>query len=123
MDKDELYSQEIHHQLILTLFFGAMCALIFYNLFIFYFTKDRAYLYYVLYMFFTVLNHLSYTAMTLQILPAGGIIAEYEAYFAIYYISIIIAICSPFDIIVIFNINNSSTQIFLRANGRDYSSF
>ncbi|RLA84352.1 MAG: histidine kinase [Epsilonproteobacteria bacterium] len=43
----EFYKKENNHQNILSLFFGAMLILIFYNLFIYFFTKDISYLYYV----------------------------------------------------------------------------
>lgn len=43
---DSYYSFEMHNQRILFLFFGAMAALLLYNLFLFSFTKDRAYFYY-----------------------------------------------------------------------------
>ena len=43
------YKKEMNHQLILTLFFGAMFILAIYNLFIFFFIRDISYLYYVLY--------------------------------------------------------------------------
>ncbi len=50
-DHNTFYEKEIKHQLILALFFGAMSILAIYNLFIFFFTKDISYLYYVLYIF------------------------------------------------------------------------
>lgn len=87
MSKDELYQQEIEHQLILTLFFGAMVALILYNLFIYFFTKDIAYLYYVLYVFFTCWNHLSYSAIGLYIIPLSFV--EIDAYLAIFYMGLV----------------------------------
>ncbi len=46
-DLKEFYKKENNHQNILSLFFGAMLILIFYNLFIYFFTKDISYLYYV----------------------------------------------------------------------------
>jgi hypothetical protein len=91
MSKDELYQQEIEHQLILTLFFGAMVALILYNLFIYFFTKDMAYLYYVLYIFFTIWNHNSYTSMGLYTIPLlfPWSFLEIDAYLAIFYLGLI----------------------------------
>nr|WP_269090768.1 7TM diverse intracellular signaling domain-containing protein [Aliarcobacter butzleri] len=59
-DENVFYKKEIKHQLILSLFFGAMFILGIYNLFIYVFTKDKSYLYYVLYIFGLILHHLVY---------------------------------------------------------------
>ncbi|KLE06430.1 7TM diverse intracellular signaling domain-containing protein [Aliarcobacter butzleri] len=59
-DENVFYKKEIKHQLILSLFFGAMFILGIYNLFIYVFTKDKSYLYYVLYIFGLILHHLLY---------------------------------------------------------------
>jgi len=85
MSKNELYKKEINHQLVLALFFGSIVTLIIYNLFVFFFTKDLAYLYYSIYIFFVGWNHLSYSAFGLYVLPNS--LWEYDAYFAIYYLS------------------------------------
>jgi len=60
---DKFYEKEIQHQLILALFFGAMSILAIYNLFIYFFTKDVSYLYYVLYIFGTIFHHSIYTGI------------------------------------------------------------
>jgi len=86
MDKEQLYQQEIEHQLALTLFFGAMIALILYNLFIYIFTKDIAYLYYVLYILFTVWNHVSYSGVGLYILSSSKAVTA-DTFLAIFYMS------------------------------------
>ncbi|RZV19253.1 7TM diverse intracellular signaling domain-containing protein [Aliarcobacter butzleri] len=59
-DENVFYKKEIKHQLVLSLFFGAMFILGIYNLFIYVFTKDKSYLYYVLYIFGLILHHLVY---------------------------------------------------------------
>ncbi len=59
-NNDEFYAKEIKHQIILALFFGAMAVLALYNLFIFFFTKDISYFYYVLYIFGIILHQLFY---------------------------------------------------------------
>jgi len=87
MDKEELYQAEITHQLILTLFFGAMMALIIYNIFVYYFTKDFSYVYYILYLSFTIWNHISYTCMGLYVVPYSFI--ETDAFLAIFYMAFI----------------------------------
>ncbi len=63
-NNNKFYEEEIHHQVILALFFGAMSILGLYNLFIFFFTKDRSYLYYVLYIFGIMIHHLMYVGVT-----------------------------------------------------------
>jgi two-component sensor histidine kinase len=66
------------------LFVGAMGALILYNLAIFLFTRDRAYLYYVLYHAAAVLNYLSYTCVTNLLLPRSW--WEADGYLGIVYL-------------------------------------
>lgn len=62
-DSDSFYEKEIKHQLILALFFGAMFVLAIYNLFIYFFTKDVSYLYYVMYIFGIIAHHLIYVGI------------------------------------------------------------
>ncbi len=87
MDKEELYQAEMTHQLVLTLFFGAMMALIIYNIFVYYFTKDLAYVYYILYLCFTIWYHLSYTSMMLYFVSLSYY--EMDAFLAIFYLGLI----------------------------------
>jgi two-component system, sensor histidine kinase LadS len=57
---DDFYTKEIFHQIILSLFFGAMIILALYNLSIYFLIKDISYLYYVAYIITLVLHHLLY---------------------------------------------------------------
>ena len=57
---DDFYSKEILHQIILSLFFGAMIILALYNLFIYFMIKDISYFYYVAYIVTLVLHHSLY---------------------------------------------------------------
>jgi len=58
----ELFQKESHyHNMILSMFFASMLILALYNLFIYFFTKDKSYLYYVAYMFGVILHQLLYT--------------------------------------------------------------
>lgn len=87
MEAKELYTKEIKTQIVLSLFFGAMATLILYNLVIYFFTKEYAYLYYVLYMFFTTWTHASYTSYNLHILKyMPEKLIDAEVYFSIYYL-------------------------------------
>ena len=97
MSKNELYKKEINYQLVLALFFGSIVTLIIYNLFVFLFTKDLAYLYYSIYIFFVGWNHLSYSAFGLYVLPSY--LWQYDAYFAIYYLSLLSIFALLFTIV------------------------
>lgn len=61
--EDDFYKKEIKHQIILSLFFGAMFILGIYNFFIYLFTKDISYLYYVIYIIGLILHHLMYSGI------------------------------------------------------------
>jgi len=85
-NKDELYQNEIDNQLVLSAFFAAIVTLIIYNLFIFVFTKDLTYLYYSLYLVFTILEHLSYSSFALHIYSSEHFVLD--SFLAIHYISL-----------------------------------
>ena len=57
---DSFYQKEMLHQFILALFFGAMGIIVFYNLFIYFSTKEPVYLYYFLAFTGIVFHHLLY---------------------------------------------------------------
>ena len=59
-DYNIFYGNELKHQVILALFFGAMVVLAIYNLFVYFFTKDISYLFYVLYIFGISVHHTLY---------------------------------------------------------------
>lgn len=63
-NENSFYQKEIKHQIILSLFFGAMFILGIYNLFIYLFTRDKSYLYYVIYIFGLIAHHLVYVGFT-----------------------------------------------------------
>ena len=62
-NEDKFYEKEIKHQVVLCLFFGAMSILAIYNLFIYFFTRDVSYFYYVVYIFGLIIHHLMYTGI------------------------------------------------------------
>lgn len=62
-NNDDFYSKEMKHQAVLFLFFGAMIVLAIYNLFIYFFSKDISYLYYVLYIIGITIHHLMYVGI------------------------------------------------------------
>ena len=62
-DEEKFYEKEIKHQVVLCLFFGAMFILAIYNLFIYFFTRDISYFYYVIYIFGLIIHHLMYTGI------------------------------------------------------------
>ena len=62
-DHNIFYGNELKHQVILALFFGAMVVLAIYNLFIFLFSRDLSYLYYVFYLGGILSHHLIYVGI------------------------------------------------------------
>ena len=62
-DNNSFYSQEVKHQFILALFFGAMAILAIYNLFVYFFTRDISYLFYVLYIVGISVHHTLYVGI------------------------------------------------------------
>jgi len=64
LTQNNFFENETKHQTILALFFGAMLVLAIYNLFIYFFTKDQSYLYYVLYIVGIIAHQLVYTGMS-----------------------------------------------------------
>jgi two-component sensor histidine kinase len=85
-DADVFYKKELHHQLILGLFFGAMLILAIYNLFIYFFTKNISYLYYVIYILGITFHHFIYVGISNIYLNQAYIIASIK------YSSLIVAI-------------------------------
>ena len=56
-------NQATHHLILIVLFFSIMGTLLVYNLFIYLFTHDRAYLYYILYLIAIILNESTYSGV------------------------------------------------------------
>ncbi|MDD2651483.1 MAG: 7TM diverse intracellular signaling domain-containing protein [Sulfurimonas sp.] len=90
--KDILWKKSLTHQLILMAALSLLATLIVYNLFLFLFTHEKIYLYYVAATFFITYNHLSYTGMNLHLFGLFFPLKEFadinriDAYFGIYYI-------------------------------------
>ena len=55
--------QASHHLILIVIFFSIMGTLLVYNLFIYLFTRDRAYLYYILYLIAIILNESTYSGV------------------------------------------------------------
>lgn len=68
-DEARFHEEEHQHMMVLSLFFGAMGVLFVYNLFIFLFTRDQSYFYYILYLFGVTLHHGLYTGILYIFLP------------------------------------------------------
>lgn len=79
-ERESFYKEEIKHQVILSLFFGAMSILALYNLFIFFFTKDLSYMFYVLYIVGIIVHHLFYVGIINVYLDSKGLIPQIIAY-------------------------------------------
>jgi len=81
---DDFYSKEIFHQIILSLFFGAMIILALYNLSIFFMIRDISYFYYVAYIVTLILHHSLYIGFANLYLFNSylmGYIVDYAAIF------------------------------------------
>lgn len=84
---DDFYTKEIFHQIILSLFFGAMIILALYNLSIYFMVKDISYFYYVAYIVTLVLHHLLYVGFaTLYIF--NSFLMEYIVNYAAIFIAL-----------------------------------
>ena len=94
LSQEQFYTKEVKHQLILALFFGAIATLILYNLSIFLFTRERAYLYYTLYLFFTMLNHISYSSFSRYAYSLE--LQRIDVYLALSYISLFMIFATLF---------------------------
>lgn len=84
---DDFYSKEIFHQIILSLFFGAMIILALYNLSIFFMIKDISYFYYVAYIVTLVLHHLLYVGFA-NLYIFNSLLMEYVVNYAAVFITL-----------------------------------
>ena len=84
--------EQTEHQVILALFFGAVFALLLYNLSLFFFVKDRTYLYYCAYLAGMILHTLYFTGfLNLYVIPGFYLRDRYIADTFIYLLIIFIA--------------------------------
>ena len=95
-DKALYQKESYHHQMILAMFFGVMAILALYNLFIYFFTKDINYLFYLLYMVGVIIHQLFYTGfgniyLFSQELSKGGVLfAEFYVAFTIFMFALLV---------------------------------
>jgi two-component sensor histidine kinase len=69
LNMESFYEEEVLHQSILSFFFGAMIILALYNLFIYFFTKDKNYLFYLFYIIGIIFHHLLYVGIAYLYIP------------------------------------------------------
>ncbi len=87
-DDQHYYMDETSHQMILFLFFGAMAALIIYNILLFSISRDSVYLYYSLYLFSMTLHHLSFSGLISYLLPfENKSVVAFEASLSVHYVN------------------------------------
>ncbi len=84
MSHHDFIDKELLHQLALTLFFGLIIGLIIYNFFIYFFTKEVTYLYYIGYQLFTILAYASYTKIINHLLRP--MMLQSDAYLGVFYL-------------------------------------
>jgi len=91
--KPQVYTKEqIVHQVVLALFFGGVFSLLLYNLSLFFFVKDRTYLYYCAYLSGMILHTLYFTGfLNLYVIPGFYLKDRYLADIFIYLLIIFIA--------------------------------
>ncbi|MFA6684722.1 MAG: 7TM diverse intracellular signaling domain-containing protein [Arcobacteraceae bacterium] len=85
------YKDDTFHQIIWALFFGGIFSLIFYNIFLFIFTKDKIYLYYFLYLIATLLQSQFSIYPTLYLLPMDDMeFVKKSLYVNIFYVNVFV---------------------------------
>ena len=90
-DENKLYQDELSHQTKLFAFFGLMFGLFIYNVFIYIFTKDKSYLFYLFFLSGVILNHLSISGVMNYILPySNKSVMLFESYLSVFYIYLIV---------------------------------
>ncbi len=77
--------KEMRYQLALALFFGALLALIVYNFFIWIFTRERVYIYYVLYLLSWMMTHISFSCMGQHLFKSIPWFITVDAFLGLYY--------------------------------------
>jgi len=83
-------SDELHHQLILTIFFSILFVIMISNAVIFYNTKDSVYIYYSFFILSIFIHHLSIRGMIGYFLPANSEIITLQAYLPIYNLAVVL---------------------------------
>ena len=62
-NSDDFMVHSFKHKILIVMFFTTIITLLLYNFFIYFFTKDRAYLYYILYLIAIIINESTYTGV------------------------------------------------------------
>ena len=115
-NNESFYEKEIRHQLFLGLFFASMFILGIYNLFIYFFTKDRSYLYYVLYIFGIIAHQFIYVGMANVYLinqPLRVFLIEYAAIVVAFPIYFLAFFTKSFLRLQQYNVLNKILNIYL----------
>jgi two-component sensor histidine kinase len=86
------YSKELTHQTILSLFFGSILILALYNFSIYFFTRDKSYLFYVLYLFGMSAHQLVYVGMAAVFDMTRGMVLYYIEYSTLFVTATAIAL-------------------------------
>lgn len=88
---DEFYKKDSLEQLIWALFFGGILALAVYNAFLFLFTKDRIYFYYLLYLVATLMQNQFSLFAKFHLFPMESIeFIKVDHYFSVFYINVLV---------------------------------
>lgn len=93
---DDFYTEEIIHQIVLSLFFGAMIILALYNLSIYFMIKDISYFYYVCYIITLIFHHLLYVGFA-NLYIFNSFFMEYIVDYAAIFIALPVLFLSLFS--------------------------
>ncbi len=91
-EPQEFFKEDSLKQVIWALFFGGILALIIYNLFLFLFTKDNIYLFYLLYLIATLLQHQLSLNAKQYLLPMDDLdFVKKDFYFNVFYVNVFVS--------------------------------
>jgi len=89
-DYETYKNSELHHQIILAIFFGILFVIMIYNTVIFLNSKNLIYIYYSIFIASLLIHHLSVTGMIAYFLPSYPDIFILQSYMTIYYTSAVL---------------------------------
>lgn len=84
LDKSTIYKKEISKQIVLALFIGSIITFILYNFFVYIFTKEKAYIYYIGYFTTLLIYYAYYTNMYYYV------VYEYFEYLGLYLLGLLV---------------------------------
>ena len=87
---ESLKNDELKNQLILTIFFSILFVVFFYNITIYFYTKDKLHLYYALFVAMVFIHQFSIRGMIAYLLPNNIAVITTNAYMPVYYLTFLL---------------------------------